>query len=143
MSPRSNLKRAAPQDTVTDALNAAPSKKTKTSRKPVVKREKATTDVTPVKSQLVPRGARRTAKVGEKDESLLRMLCDDSVTGVARELHFRNIPHSTIDWSDAEHVTKINNWRNRKFVLPTVGNKRSSLAYPSIATTQYLNQTLD
>jgi hypothetical protein len=125
MSPRSNLKRAAPQDTVTDALNAAPSKKTKTSRKPVVKREKATTDVTPVKSQLVPRGARRTAKVGEKDESL------------------RNIPHSTIDWSDAEHVTKINNWRNRKFVLPTVGNKRSSLAYPSIATTQYLNQTLD
>lgn len=65
------------------------------------------------KSSLLPRGPRRTAKVGQRDETLLRLLCDDSATGEAKELHFRNIPHKAINWSDANHIGKINNWRNQ------------------------------
>jgi hypothetical protein len=64
-------------------------------------------------SRLVPRGARKTAKLGQRDESLLRMLCDDEDSGEAKELHFRNMPHSSINWNDAHHINKINNWRNQ------------------------------
>jgi hypothetical protein len=65
------------------------------------------------KSRLVPRGERRSAKIGKKDEALLRMLCDDTESGELKELHFRNMPHSSIDWNDASHINKINNWRNQ------------------------------
>ncbi|KAH7396792.1 hypothetical protein DE146DRAFT_789439 [Phaeosphaeria sp. MPI-PUGE-AT-0046c] len=64
-------------------------------------------------SRLVPRGERRTAKIGQKDATLLRILCDDTESGDVKELHFRNMPHSSIDWSDSGHVHKINNWRNQ------------------------------
>jgi hypothetical protein len=66
-------------------------------------------------SRLTPRGARRTAKPGQKDESLLRLLCDDTFTGEVKELHFRNILHSDIDWNNAGHIRKINNWRNQLY----------------------------
>jgi hypothetical protein len=66
----------------------------------------------PSKSRLIPRGERKGAKIGQKDETLLRMLCDDTETGELKELHFRNMPHSSIDWMDAGHINKINNWRS-------------------------------
>jgi hypothetical protein len=44
---------------------------------------------------------------------VLRMVCDDSVTGEVKELHYRNMLHSTIDWDNVEHINKINNWRNQ------------------------------
>jgi hypothetical protein len=65
------------------------------------------------KSRLVPRGARKSAKTGHKDETLLRMLCDDTETGELKELHFRNMPYSSIDWNSVHHINKINNWRNQ------------------------------
>lgn len=67
----------------------------------------------PPKSRLVPRGDRKRAMVGKEDDTLLRMLCDNPNTGVVRELHFRKIPHSTIDWNDPEHISSINSWRNQ------------------------------
>jgi len=138
MATRNSLKRRASEDISSDSFNTTPPKKNKANprakttrsvprtsqraRKPVVKREKSgVSEGASFKSHLVPRGTRKTAKVGQRDESLLRMLCDDSVSGEAKELHFRNIPHSSIDWNDVEHINKINNWRNRKlFHLPTI-----------------------
>jgi hypothetical protein len=35
------------------------------------------------------------------------------MNGEVKELHFRNLPHSTIDWDKVEHINKINNWRNQ------------------------------
>lgn len=65
------------------------------------------------KSRLMPRLERKSAKLGQKDESLLRMLCDDTESGGQKELHFRNMVHSSIDWGNASHINKINNWRNQ------------------------------
>jgi len=65
------------------------------------------------KSRLIPRLERKSAKLGEKDDSLLRMLCDDTESGGQKELHFRNMVHSQIDWDNALHINKINNWRNQ------------------------------
>jgi hypothetical protein len=64
-------------------------------------------------SRLVPHGPRASAKPGHKDETLLRMLCSDNSSGELKELHFRNMPHSAIDWTSASHINKINNWRNQ------------------------------
>lgn len=88
------------------------------------KREKSTI------SHLVPRGTRQTAKVGQKDESLIRMVCDDTATGDIKELHFRNIPHSSIDWDNAEHVGKINNWRNQIYGRAGMKSKEVTLWLP-------------
>lgn len=41
------------------------------------------------------------------------MLCDDHNAGEVKELHFRNMPHSSIDWTNVDHIHKINNWRNQ------------------------------
>jgi hypothetical protein len=64
-------------------------------------------------SRLVPHGPRASAKTGHKDETLLRMLCSDTSSGELKELHFRNMPHSAIDWTSTSHINKINNWRNQ------------------------------
>jgi hypothetical protein len=72
---------------------------------------------TPVKgkamSTLVPRGERCTAKLGQPDDSMLRMTCDCSASKRVTELHFRGIAHSTIDWNNPAHISKINAWRNQ------------------------------
>jgi hypothetical protein len=41
------------------------------------------------------------------------MVCDCSLTSKTTELHFRKIPHSTIDWNNPHHISKINAWRNQ------------------------------
>jgi hypothetical protein len=41
------------------------------------------------------------------------MICDDTVTGEVKEMHFRNLAHSSIDWNNPLHINKINNWRNQ------------------------------
>jgi len=64
-------------------------------------------------SSLIPRGPRSKAQLGQKSESLLRMACDDTVTGEMKEMHFRNIAHSSIEWNNPLHINKINNWRNQ------------------------------
>ncbi|KAF2036511.1 hypothetical protein EK21DRAFT_51638 [Setomelanomma holmii] len=81
-------------------------------------------------STLMPRGGRKTAKVGQKDESLLRMLCDDISTSEVRELHFRNLPHSTIDWHNVEHINKINNWRNQIYGRAGMKSRAVSMWLP-------------
>jgi hypothetical protein len=48
------------------------------------------------KSTLVPRGERRTAKLGQKDESVLRIVCDCSVTNKVTEMHFRKVRDSYV-----------------------------------------------
>ncbi|KAF2830804.1 hypothetical protein CC86DRAFT_402813 [Ophiobolus disseminans] len=121
---RTGLKRQASEDTTADSPTPSQPKKFKlkiklsppsqSTRKPATQRVKQPIpDNYVAKSTLLPRGERRTAKVGQQDTTLLRMLCDDSLTGEAKELHFRNMPHSTIDWNDPEHINKINNWRNQ------------------------------
>jgi hypothetical protein len=65
------------------------------------------------KSKLIPRGDRKTATLGQRDDSLLRMLCDTSTTGRVKELQFRKIPHSQIQWTNPAHISKINAWRNQ------------------------------
>ncbi|KAF1845218.1 uncharacterized protein K460DRAFT_252696, partial [Cucurbitaria berberidis CBS 394.84] len=65
------------------------------------------------KSHLIPRGVRKKATLGQRDDALLRMLCDDSKTNEVKELHFRKISHSMIDWKDAKHIRDINAWRNQ------------------------------
>lgn len=80
----------------------------------VAKSKRRTSSDGPVsRSSLIPRGERKRATVGQIDESVLRMVCDDSATGEVKELHYRNMLHSTIDWNNAEHINKINNWRNQ------------------------------
>jgi hypothetical protein len=74
---------------------------------------KPTTKPPSSKSTLVPRGPRKKATIGHKDESLLRMLCDCTSTQKVVELHFRKIPHSIIDWTSAPHISAINAWRNQ------------------------------
>jgi hypothetical protein len=88
-------------------------------RQPALKKVPSSSQPTPStvptdpKSRLVPHGPRASAKTGHKDDSLLRMLCSDTSTGELKELHFRNMPHSAIDWSSASHINKINNWRHQ------------------------------
>jgi hypothetical protein len=76
---------------------------------------KAAPKTSSTSSRLVPRGPRKSAKLGQRDESVLRMVCDDEETGETKELLFRNIPNSSINWNDIRHITKINNWRNQIF----------------------------
>jgi hypothetical protein len=46
---------------------------------------------------------------------MLRMLCTDKKTGKRKELHFKKLIHSEIDWNDPEHIAKINSWRNQLY----------------------------
>ncbi|KAH3942983.1 hypothetical protein HBI56_101210 [Parastagonospora nodorum] len=82
------------------------------------------------KSRLMPCLERKSAKIGHKDESLLRMLCDDTESGGQKELHFRNMLHSSIDWSDASHINKINNWRNQIYGRAGLKSKAVSMWLP-------------
>lgn len=65
------------------------------------------------KSKLIPRSVRKRASLGQRDDTLLRVLCDDSETGHVKELHFRKISHSLIDWDNPKHIADINAWRNQ------------------------------
>lgn len=84
----------------------------------------------PSLSRLHPCGERKTAKVGHKDESLLRMLCEDTETGETKELHFRNLTHSNIDWNNAQHIRKINNWRNQLYGRAGMKTKEVAMWLP-------------
>jgi hypothetical protein len=66
-------------------------------------------------STLVPNGPRVAAKRGVKDETLLHMLCTESRTGELKEMHFKKLVHSMIDWNDSDHIAKINSWRNQLY----------------------------
>jgi len=66
-------------------------------------------------SNLVPDGDRVKAVKGQKNPDMLRMLCTDKKTGKRKELHFKKLIHSEIDWNDAEHIAKINSWRNQLY----------------------------
>ncbi|PVI05155.1 hypothetical protein DM02DRAFT_668616 [Periconia macrospinosa] len=66
-------------------------------------------------STLIPIEARQTAKQGEKNVSLLRMTCVDQKSGEKKELHFKKLIHSEIDWNNNEHICKINSWRNQLY----------------------------
>jgi hypothetical protein len=120
-------KQKAAEDT-NDTSSSSPSKKVKCTaqlrssartnplrtRQATLKREtQPSSNAPPTRSRLVPRGERKSAKTGQKDETLLRMLCDDTESGKQKELHFRNMLHSNIDWNDVNHINKINNWRNQ------------------------------
>jgi hypothetical protein len=122
------LKRKASDDTASDSPSPSQTKKVKlilhlpprdtstprhTRSHANRNTEKATPDNPLNKRSLVPRGVRKSAKLGHKDETLLRLLCNDAESGAQKELHFRRIDHSDIDWHDMEHINKINNWRNQ------------------------------
>jgi hypothetical protein len=124
---RPSPKRHASEEMTRDSTSPSPPKRSKhnsqsrssptttssRTRPTFVKRATKTLPTTPPsKSRLIPRGERKGAKIGQKDDTLLRMLCDDTDTGELKELHFRNMPHSSIDWMDAGHIKKINNWRS-------------------------------
>lgn len=66
-------------------------------------------------SNLTPVHPRERAVVGQKNPALLRMLLDDSKTGKRKELHFKKLIHSEIDWNSAEDIAKINSWRNQLY----------------------------
>ncbi|KAI4950054.1 hypothetical protein J4E91_004710 [Alternaria rosae] len=123
-------KRKRSADEQTDPLLTAPAKKLKTSTDtaPFCIKKPSTTATKPLgfRSTLVPRGPRKKATVGVKDESLLRMVCDCNTTpSRVTELHFRKIPHSLIDWNSHHHISKINAWRNQ--IYGRAGLKARSL----------------
>ncbi|KAF1977582.1 hypothetical protein BU23DRAFT_299422 [Bimuria novae-zelandiae CBS 107.79] len=64
-------------------------------------------------STLIPVGERKVAKKGAREPELLRMLCQDKVSGEKKELHFKKLVHADIDWYNKDHIDKINAWRNQ------------------------------
>jgi hypothetical protein len=66
-------------------------------------------------SNLIPVGERTKAYKGKKDPDMLRMLCNDRVTGKRKELHFKKLVHAEIDWNNTDHIAKINSWRNQLY----------------------------
>jgi hypothetical protein len=90
----------------------APTKRRRDSSSPSPKPFKQARKEGP-RTSLMPVGERSKAIVGIKDESMLRMLCRDSKTGEEKQLHFRNLPHSQLDWDNVDHIAKINAWRNQ------------------------------
>jgi hypothetical protein len=66
-------------------------------------------------SNLIPAGERTKAVKGVKNVDMLRMLCIDRTTQKHKELHFKKLVHAEIDWDDAEHIAKINSWRNQLY----------------------------
>jgi hypothetical protein len=57
------------------------------------------------------------------------MVCDCSTTNRVKELHFRKIPHSMIDWNSAHHISKINAWRNQIYGRAGLKARSVSLWY--------------
>ena len=118
----------------TNLTLTAPAKKLKASVKcaPVTtEKPTSTSHNTPgSKSTLIPRGPRKKATLGVKDESLLLMICDCSTTPrKTTELHFRKIPHSLIDWHDPRHISQINAWRNQIYGRAGLKARSVSLWY--------------
>jgi hypothetical protein len=99
VTPTGARKRKSPADEPTDnAAPLAPAKRLKPSPNksaPGVTQSVSNRYNTPTtgnpKSTLVPRGERRTAKLCQKDDSVLRMVCDCSLTNTVKELHFRKV----------------------------------------------------
>jgi hypothetical protein len=131
--PTSPQKRKRSANEHTDAPLPVSVEKTKLS--PTIPAEHTSTPTAPApkppgsKSTLVPRGTRKKATMGIKDESLLRMVCDCSTTSKVTELHFRKIPHSLIDWNNAHHINKINAWRNQIYGRAGLKARSVSLWY--------------
>lgn len=127
-------KRKRSADEQTDPHLTAPAKKLKTSTDtaPFCNKKPSTTATKPLglRSTLVPRGSRKKATVGVKNESLLRMVCDCNTTpSKVTELHFRKIPHSLIDWNSPHHISKINAWRNQIYGRAGLKARSVSLWY--------------
>ncbi|KAF2706303.1 hypothetical protein K504DRAFT_332954, partial [Pleomassaria siparia CBS 279.74] len=61
-------------------------------------------------SDLIPVGAIRKAVVGTKDETILRILVQNSKTNKESELHFQKLIYDRIDWNSAEDIAAINSW---------------------------------
>ncbi|KAJ4360669.1 Ribosomal protein arginine N-methyltransferase rmt3 [Didymosphaeria variabile] len=75
-------------------------------------------------SSLVPVGERKMAKKGVSEPELLRMLCEDrDKNNERKELHFKKIIHSEIDWDNKLHIDKINAWRNQIYGRAGIKNK--------------------
>jgi hypothetical protein len=98
---------------ITQPTTRATTNPSHTRKAPLKRETQPSINTPPSKSRLIPRGERKSAKPGQKDETLLRMLCEDTESGELKELHFRNMLHSNIDWNDVNHINKINNWRNQ------------------------------
>ncbi|KAL6159279.1 hypothetical protein ACJBU6_03362 [Exserohilum turcicum] len=125
VSASSSNKRKQPDSNNNTELNVeAPAKKIKITQTATSATTPATSPLTPAVlptaapttkpiRRLVPQGPRRTATVGVKDESLLRMVCHCANTNTTNELHFRKIPASAIRWTSPHHIRKINAWRNQ------------------------------
>lgn len=62
---------------------------------------------------MIPQAERRSAKLGEKDESLLTVDCVNSKTGRESSLYFRYYKWKNLDWNSRRHIDKINSWRNQ------------------------------
>ncbi|KAH7083080.1 hypothetical protein BKA63DRAFT_561268 [Paraphoma chrysanthemicola] len=143
---RTSLKRHAPVDNTNNEDSPTPTKKIKTvvlakpkssntssrpRKSPTIRTNQSkTTTASRITSTLVPRGPRQTASLHQADPSLLRMLCDDTTTNSTKELHFRNLPHSSIDWSNPTHIKKINNWRNQIYGRAGMKSKAVTMWLP-------------
>ena len=79
------------------------------------------------KGILIPVEARKLAKAGTKDTSMLAMLTKHSKTNELKELHFQNIVYAHINWNDKKHITKINAWRNQIYGRAKLGIKEVTL----------------
>ncbi|KAJ4371262.1 hypothetical protein N0V83_004479 [Neocucurbitaria cava] len=133
------LKKRKTSDDVSDPVPTYhnPAKKAKlssVSTKKVTSKDVTKSATTPLpttfstaKSTLIPRGNRAKATLGQQDDSLLRVLCDDSKTGEAKELHFRKIPHSMVDWNKPQHIKDINSWRNQIYGRAGVKSKQVTM----------------
>ncbi|KZM26044.1 hypothetical protein ST47_g2795 [Ascochyta rabiei] len=65
------------------------------------------------KSNLMPTIPRRNAVLGQRNESLLRLPCNNTKTGKDTEQHFQKRNASEIDWNYQRHIEDINNWSNQ------------------------------
>ncbi|KAK1917349.1 hypothetical protein P3342_000062 [Pyrenophora teres f. teres] len=97
---------------------AAPSSTTPTTLPPkkssaIKAHNKSATKAAIPSTPLIPHIPRQRAMVGQKDESLLRIMGKSAVTQRANDLRFRLIPHASIDWNNPHHIAKINSWRNQ------------------------------
>ncbi|KAH7093210.1 hypothetical protein FB567DRAFT_609628 [Paraphoma chrysanthemicola] len=145
-SARTSLKRRTLDDSTDNTHSPTPTKKIRTvvptkpkdsnashrSRKNATIRTNpaSRTTTASITSTLTPRGPRQTASLHQADPSLLRMLCDDVSTNTTKELHFRNLPHSSIDWSNPIHINKINNWRNQIYGRAGMKSKTLTMWLP-------------
>ncbi|KAF2654542.1 hypothetical protein K491DRAFT_693720 [Lophiostoma macrostomum CBS 122681] len=77
------------------------------------------------KGKLIPLDwPRKAAKLGHKDESVLRIICkvrDDEDR--QKEMFFKNIPWSQINWNSRAHIEKINSWSSQVYGRANLGSK--------------------